>query len=80
MTTDTLGYKESNANMITPVFCQYSSIMGSTVYRGFQVKVYPADEGAPEGIWTEPEQFEAWLPNYDEVEVTDKDFQVGGAQ
>lgn len=80
MTSPTLGYQESNVNMITPVFCQYSSIMGSTVYRGFQVKVYPAEEGAPEGVWTEPEQFEAWLPNYDEVEVTDYDFHMGGAE
>jgi hypothetical protein len=25
-------------------------------------KVYKATEGAPDGIWTKPEQYKAWLP------------------
>jgi hypothetical protein len=30
--------------------------------RAFQVKVYKAPEGAPEGVWQKPEEFAAWLP------------------
>ena len=68
--TDTHGFTEMNINMLTNDQGPFSDFIGSVTYRGFQVKVTPADS-APDGIWTEPEQFEAWLPNYDEVEVTD---------
>ena len=75
--TSTKGYTESNINMLTDDQGPFADFIGSVTYRGFQVKITPADS-APEGIWTEPEQFEAWLPNFDEVEVTDDKDQFKG--
>ena len=63
--------------MLTDDQGPFADFIGSVTYRGFQVKITPADS-APEGIWTEPEQFEAWLPNFDEVEVTDDKDQFKG--
>lgn len=69
----TRGYTEMNINMLTNDQGPFADFIGSVTYRGFQVKIYPADS-APTGVWTEPEQFEAWLPKFDEVEVAnDKD-------
>ena len=35
--------------------------MGTYTLRGYQVKIYKAD-GAPEGVWTKPEDFKPWMP------------------
>ncbi len=75
--TATKGMTEMNVGMLTSDEGPFSTIIGSCTYRGFQVKVYKAD-GAPEGVWTEPEQFRAWVPNYDEVEETSLDEAFGG--
>lgn len=78
-TSETGGAHEMNVNVITKDDGPFSDIIGSTVYRGFQVKVTKADS-IPEGIWTEPEQFAAWLPSYDDVVVTDVAEIAGGKQ
>lgn len=78
-TSETGGAHEMGVNVITKDDGPFSDIIGSTVYRGFQVKVYKADS-APEGVWTEPEQFKEWLPSYDDVVVTDVADIAGGKQ
>ncbi|MFC2056743.1 molybdopterin-dependent oxidoreductase [Chloroflexota bacterium] len=55
------GVFDSNINVLMDSE-HTDSVGGSTVHRGLLCKVYKAVEGAPEGIWTEPEQFKAWLP------------------
>lgn len=72
------GFKEMGVNMLTKDDGPFSDIIGSTVYRGFQVKVYKADS-AP-AVWTEPEQFSEWLPAYDDAVVTDVAEIAGGKQ
>ncbi|RDB70722.1 molybdopterin-containing oxidoreductase family protein [Eggerthella sinensis] len=75
--TSTKGFTEMNINMLTNDQGPFADFIGSVTYRGFQVRVTPA-ESAPEGIWTEPEQFEAWLPDFNKVEVTDDKDQFKG--
>ncbi len=56
------GWRESNVNILTKNDPPYNPEVGTYTLRGFQVKVYKAPEGAPEGVWQKPEEFEAWLP------------------
>ena len=58
--TKTHGWTEMNVNMLTRADAPFNDVVGTYTLRGFQVKVYPA-EGAPEGIWTSPEDFSSWL-------------------
>ena len=76
--SDTGGWHESNVNLLTNDGGPFNDMIGSATYRGFMIKVSKADN-PPAGIWTEPEQFEAWLPRYDEAETTDVETMVGGA-
>jgi hypothetical protein len=34
--------------------------VGTHTLRAYQVKIYKAD-GAPDGVWTKPEDFKSWL-------------------
>lgn len=70
LSTSTHGWKEMNISILTNDQGPFDDIIGSCTYRGFQVKVSKADS-APAGIWTEPEDFETWLPNYEDAEITD---------
>ncbi|MBR2836164.1 MAG: molybdopterin-dependent oxidoreductase [Coriobacteriales bacterium] len=60
------AWKVMNINVITKNDAPYNPEYGTYTLRGFTVNIRKA-EGAPEGVWTEPEQFAAWLP-----EVTDE--------
>ena len=61
LNTPTHGWKEMNVNMLTKVTAPYNPEVGTYTLRAFQVKVYKAD-GAPEGVWLDPEDFRPWLP------------------
>ena len=62
LNTDTHGWKEMNVNVLTKVSAPYNAEVGTYTLRAFQVKVYKAEEGAPEGVWLNPEDFRPWLP------------------
>ena len=55
------AWKVMNVNMLTKNDGPYNPEFGTYTLRGIQVKVTKADS-APEGVWTEPEQFTPWLP------------------
>ena len=55
------GMWDSNINVLTDSE-QNCGATAAEAMRGLLCKVYKAEEGAPEGVWTEPEQFEPWLP------------------
>ena len=59
--TKTHGWQEMNVNVLTKSSPPYNDVVGTYTLRAFQVKVYKAD-GAPEGVWTKPEDFKSWLP------------------
>ena len=61
LNTPTHGWKEMNVNMLTKASAPYNAEVGTYTLRAFQVKVYKAD-GAPEGVWLNPEDFRPWLP------------------
>ena len=56
----THGWTETNVNMLTRAEAPFNDVVGTYTLRGFLVKVYPAED-APEGIWTEPQDFSPWL-------------------
>lgn len=60
------AWTEMNVNMLTKTDGYMSPEFGTYTLRGFQVKIYPASEGAPEGAWIEPTDFEPWMPEYSE--------------
>jgi len=62
LNTETHGWKEMNVNLLTKVTAPYNPEVGTYTLRAFQVKVYKA-EGAPEGVWLDPQDFRPWLPN-----------------
>jgi anaerobic selenocysteine-containing dehydrogenase len=55
------GMWDSNINVVTDSE-QTCAVSAAEPVRGLLCKVYKAVEGAPEGVWTEPEQFKPWLP------------------
>ncbi|MCI6019339.1 MAG: molybdopterin-dependent oxidoreductase [Clostridiales bacterium] len=62
LNTKTHGWKEMNVNVLTKASAPFNDVVGTYTLRAFQVKVYKAEEGAPEGVWTKPEDFKTWLP------------------
>jgi anaerobic selenocysteine-containing dehydrogenase len=62
LNTKTHGWKEMNVNVLTKASAPFNDVVGTYTLRAFQVKVWKAKEGAPEGIWTKPEDFKTWLP------------------
>lgn len=46
------------------------SVIGSATYRGFNVQIEKSEK--PDGIWTEPEQFEPFLPTLQNEPQTDE--------
>ena len=61
------AWQAMNINLLTQNSddCPFNDVYGTYVLRGVQINITKAD-GAPEGIWTEPEQFNAWLPQESE--------------
>ena len=58
--TETHGWREMNVNITSKADAPFNDVVGTYTLRAYQVKVYKA-EGAPEGIWTRPEEFQKWL-------------------
>lgn len=61
LTTKTHGWQETNVNVLSKSSAPYNDVVGTHTLRAFQVKIYKAG-GAPEKIWTKPEDFKTWLP------------------
>ncbi|MCD8364518.1 MAG: molybdopterin-dependent oxidoreductase, partial [Clostridiales bacterium] len=62
LNTKTHGWKEMNVNVLSKASAPFNDVVGTYTLRGFLVKIYKAEEGAPEGVWTKPEEFKSWLP------------------
>ncbi len=61
--TDPYGsWNAQNVNVLTKNDPPYSDVYGTYTLRGFQVKITPVDKCPYDGIWTEPKDFEPWLP------------------
>lgn len=58
---DTHGWQEMNVSVLARSKPPYNDVFGTYTLRGYLVKVYPAPEGAPEGIWLDPKDFKPWL-------------------
>jgi anaerobic selenocysteine-containing dehydrogenase len=56
------SWNAMNVNVLTKNDPPYNDVYGTYTLRGFQVKISPVDKNPYDGIWTEPEQFEPWLP------------------
>ena len=56
------AYKVMNVNVLTKNDPPYNPEYGTYTLRGFQVKVSPSDDEILKSVWTEPEQFNAWMP------------------
>lgn len=56
------SWNAMNVNVLTKNDPPYNDVYGTYTLRGFQVKVTPVDSIPYDGIWTEPKQFEAWMP------------------
>ena len=71
--TPSKAWTEMNVNVLTKTDGRFNPEFGTYTLRGFQVKVYPAPEGAPEGAWINPTDFEPWMPEFsDPTEVVFK--------
>lgn len=64
--TPTQGWKEMNVNVLSKGDAPFNDVCGTHTLRGYQVKISKAD-GPPPGVWYEPEQFAAWLPQPSET-------------
>ncbi len=62
LNTKTHGWKEMNVNVLTKASAPFNDVVGTYTLRAFLVKIYKAEEGAPEGVWTKPGDFKSWLP------------------
>lgn len=61
MNTQTHGWQEMNVSVLARSEPPYNDVFGTYTLRGYLVKIYPAPEGAPEGVWLEPKEFKPWL-------------------
>lgn len=60
--TDPYGsWNAMNVNVLTKNDAPFNDVYGTYTLRGFQVRISPVD-ACPYNVWTEPRQFEAWLP------------------
>jgi len=62
--TGTHGWQEMNVNRLSRGSAPFNDVVGTYTLRGYLVRVEPAPEGPPEGVWTSPRDFRAWLPEY----------------
>lgn len=58
---DTHGWKEMNVSVLARSRAPYNDVFGTYTLRAFLVKVYPAPEGAPEGVCLDPKEFKQFL-------------------
>lgn len=58
---DTHGWKEMNVSVLARSRPPYNDVFGTYTLRGYLVKVYPAPEGAPDGVWLDPKEFKPFL-------------------
>ena len=72
LNTETHGWKEMNVNVLARSRAPFNDVFGTYTLRGYLVKVYKAEEGAPEGVWLNPKDFKPWLPQPSErtVDIT----------
>lgn len=61
LNSKTHGWQEMNVNVLSKISPPYNDICGTYTLRGIRVKISKAP-GAPDGIWTEPADFEPWMP------------------
>ena len=54
------GWRECNINIITKNSAPYNEVFGSYTNRGFTVKIEKTSK--PANIWTDPQEFEPFLP------------------
>lgn len=62
LNSETHGWEEMNVNVLARSEAPYNDVVGTYTLRGYLVKVYKAEEGAPQGVWLEPKEFKPWLP------------------
>ena len=55
------GWTQMNVNILTKNSAPFNEVFGSYTNRGFTVKIEKAD-GPPPNVWTEPKQFEPFMP------------------
>ena len=58
--SETHGWTEMNVNLTSKADGPFNDVVGTYTLRAYLVKLYKAD-GAPEGVWTKPEDFTPWL-------------------
>lgn len=61
LNSKTHGWQEMNVNVLSRSKAPYNDVFGTYTLRGYLVKVYPAPEGAPKGVYLEPKEFKAFL-------------------
>lgn len=61
------AYRACNINVLTKNDPPYDPVYGSYILRGFQVKVSPSNDEILKSIWSEPEQFEPWMPEFSDT-------------
>lgn len=66
------AWKVMNVNVLSRSDGPYNPEFGTYTLRGYQVKISKAQEGAPEGIWTKPEDFAPWMPTFEASEATEE--------
>jgi len=55
------GWQECNVNVLTKASAPYNEVFGSYTNRGFTVKIEKSTK--PDNIWTQPKEFEPFLPS-----------------
>ncbi len=58
---ETHGWQEMNVSVLARSKSPYNDVFGTYTLRGYLVKMYPAPEGAPEGVWLNPKDFKPFL-------------------
>ncbi|WP_302718693.1 molybdopterin-dependent oxidoreductase [uncultured Senegalimassilia sp.] len=59
------SWRSVTVNRLSKSTGRLSDVNGTYTLRAYQVAIAPAESG-PEGAWTEPEDFEPWMPQYSE--------------
>ena len=68
----TAGWRECNVNVLTSNQGHYNEVFGSYSLRGITVKIEPGEK--PDNIWTEPKEFEPFMPTLQNEPVTEDVF------
>lgn len=68
----TAGWRECNVNVLTNNGDHFNEVYGSYTLRGITVRIEPGQK--PSNIWTEPEEFEPFMPTLMSEPVTEDVF------